>query len=144
MTLRAPKYSTLIAAIVMAVCLVSVVALAGTANSPQKEILLQYAAKTGGIAALSAVRGREFFLARPASGKSETPSCTSCHTNSPFKDGQTRAGKTIAPMALSKAPDRYADPKKIEKWFRRNCKSVLGRVCSAREKGDFILFMTSQ
>jgi hypothetical protein len=47
-------------------------------------------------------------------------------------------------MALSKTSDRYANPKKIEKWFRRNCKSVLGRICSAREKGDFILFMTSQ
>ena len=144
MTLRAPKYSTFITSIVMAGCLVSAMALAGTASSPQKEILTQYAAETGGIAALSAERGRHFFLARPASGKSETPSCTSCHTNSPFKDGQTRAGKTIAPMALSKTPDRYSDPKKIEKWFRRNCKSVLGRVCSTREKGDFILFMTSQ
>jgi|ETNmetMinimDraft_35_1059890.scaffolds.fasta_scaffold118591_2 cytochrome c peroxidase len=144
MTFRIPKCSTFIAAIMMAGCLVPVMALAGTASSPQKEILTRYAAETGGIAALSAERGREFFMARPASGKSETPSCTSCHTNSPFKAGQTRAGKTIAPMALSKTSDRYANPKKIEKWFRRNCKSVLGRICSAREKGDFILFMTSQ
>jgi len=47
-------------------------------------------------------------------------------------------------MAVSKTPDRYIDMKKVEKWFRRNCKSVLGRVCTSLEKGDFLTFMSSQ
>ena len=92
----------------------------------------------------SASRGQSLFSSRPATGKPDTPSCTSCHTADPKGVGQTRAGKEIAPMALSSSPDRYTDPKKIEKWFRRNCKSVLGRVCTALEKGDFLTFMSSQ
>ncbi len=92
----------------------------------------------------SADRGRFLFSSSPASGKPDTPSCTSCHTTSPLKAGLTRAGKEISPMAVSKTPDRYTDIEKVEKWFRRNCKSVLGRVCSPVEKGDFLTFMKSQ
>ncbi len=94
--------------------------------------------------AFSADRGRILFSSRPATGKPDTPSCTSCHTADPRNVGQTRAGKEIAPMALSRSPDRYNDMEKVEKWFRRNCKSVLGRACSAVEKGDYLTFMFSQ
>ncbi|MBC8339025.1 MAG: DUF1924 domain-containing protein [Rhodospirillales bacterium] len=94
--------------------------------------------------AFSADRGRILFSSRPATGKPDTPSCTSCHTSSPTGVGQTRAGKEIAPLALSKTPDRYTNIKKVEKWFRRNCNSVLGRVCTALEKGDFLTFMIAQ
>ncbi len=79
-----------------------------------------------------------------AQGKSETPACTVCHTASPLKMGETRAGKPIEPMAVSVTPDRYSDPKQMAKWFRRNCKSVLGRECTAQEKGDFLTFMIGQ
>ncbi len=58
--------------------------------------------------------------------------------------GETRAGKPIEPMAVSVTPDRYRDPKKVAKWFRRNCQSVLGRECTAPEKGDFLTLMISQ
>ncbi len=92
----------------------------------------------------SAQRGAAFFAARHASGKPETPSCTTCHGPSPRAGGRTRAGKAIAPMAVSVSPERYSDPAKTAKWFRRNCRSVLGRACTAREKGDFITFMSTQ
>lgn len=92
----------------------------------------------------SAKRGKVLFLNNHASGKPETPSCTSCHTKTPTQAGQTRAGKLIAPMAISTSPERYRDIDKVEKWFRRNCNSVLGRVCTPLEKGDFITFMKSQ
>lgn len=97
-----------------------------------------------GFKAFSAERGRQLFSVQHATGKPETPSCTSCHTKSPLKVGSTRAGKEIAPMAVSKTPERYTDIKKVEKWFRRNCKSVLGRVCTSLEKGDFLTFMMNQ
>lgn len=92
----------------------------------------------------SATRGEAFYSQHHGTGKVETPSCTTCHMNSPKEAGHTRAGKVIAPMALSQTPDRFQDFKKVEKWFRRNCKSVLGRVCSAQEKGDFITYMKTQ
>ena len=124
------------------------VAGAAEAASPQ-EMLKRYEAeaKAAGdfpAGGFSAERGKAFFLARHKGGKPATPSCTTCHTDSPLKAGKTRTGKVIQPMALSKTPDRYSDPEKVEKWFRRNCKSVLGRECTPREKGDFLTYMISQ
>jgi len=92
----------------------------------------------------SAERGKAFFKATHSGGKPKTPSCTSCHGKTPFATGQTRAGKAIEPMAVSKTPDRFTDPEKVGKWFRRNCNSVLGRECTAQEKGDYLIFMMSQ
>jgi len=89
-------------------------------------------------------RGEKLFSTKFGTGKPETPSCTSCHSSSPKNAGETRAGKPIDPLAVSKTSDRFSDPKKVEKWFRRNCKSVLGRECTATEKGDFITYMISQ
>ena len=86
-------------------------------------------------------RGRELYLKEFSTGKIDTPSCTSCHTNDPTQVGETRAGKAIDPMAVSVSPERYQTLKKAEKWFGRNCRSVLGRECTATEKGDFLSFM---
>ena len=47
-------------------------------------------------------------------------------------------------MAASVTPARYTDPAKVEKWFKRNCTEVLGRVCTAQEKGDWLTFMLGQ
>ena len=89
----------------------------------------------------SVTRGETLYREIYQGGKADTPSCTTCHSNSPEQSGKTRAGKSIEPMALSQTPDRYSDFKKTEKWFRRNCQSVLGRECTPLEKGDFITFM---
>jgi cytochrome c peroxidase len=117
------------------------------AASPES-IISQYgeqaAKEVSGFTGFSAEMGKEFFLANPNTGKPDTPSCTTCHTKSPLSAGESRAGKAIEPMALSKSPERYSDPEKIEKWFRRNCTSVLGRECTALEKGNFLTFMISQ
>lgn len=92
----------------------------------------------------SAERGMALFQSKQGGGKPETPICTTCHGASPLNTGETRAGKLIEPMAVSKTPERFTDPKKVHKWFRRNCKSVLGRECTAQEKGDFLIYMLSQ
>jgi hypothetical protein len=104
----------------------------------------QAKAENPAFAGFSAEKGGAFFKARQAGGKPETPSCTTCHGDTPFATGQTRAGKIIEPMAASKSPTRYTDPKKVAKWFFRNCRSVLGRECTAQEKGDYLAFMISQ
>lgn len=118
------------------------------AQTGKADMLADYSAQARtadpAFAGFDAERGRAFYLAAPATGKPETPSCTSCHTPEPKKPGQTRAGKVIDPMAKSVTPDRYTDPEKVEKWFRRNCNSVLGRECTLQEKGDFITFMLAQ
>ena len=108
------------------------------------DLLLQAKAADSGFGGFAAERGKNLFLSSPASGKPDTPSCTTCHTPSPQGIGKTRAGKEIKPMAVSVNSARYTDPAEVEKWFGRNCNSVLGRDCTATEKGDFITFMAGQ
>ena len=91
----------------------------------------------------SAERGRAFFLAHHNTGNANTPSCSTCHTRDPRNEGQTTVGKAIAPMAVSRTPKRFTDLAKVQKWFRRNCDTVMGRQCTPQEKGDFITFMSS-
>ncbi|MEJ2623488.1 MAG: DUF1924 domain-containing protein [Pseudolabrys sp.] len=118
-------------------------ATAAVAASPARRAILDgYAAKAG--APPSVARGKAFFLGTHSGGKPDISSCTSCHTRDPHKAGRTRAGKSIEPMAVSVTPSRFTDAAKVEKWFGRNCKTVLGRACTAAEKADFIAFMAGQ
>lgn len=96
------------------------------------------------FAGFDAGRGRAFFLARHDGGKPETPSCTSCHDPDPASLGLTRAGKPIDPMAVSATPGRFTDVAFAEKWFGRSCRGVLGRDCTAVEKGDVVTYFLSQ
>jgi hypothetical protein len=119
-----------------------------TAGESPKSLLDFYAteakASDPGFSGFSAERGEHLFRTNFSTGKPDTPACTTCHTADPRKAGQTRAGKDIEPMAASTNPNRYGDQAKSEKWFGRNCNNVLGRECTAAEKGDFITFMLSQ
>ncbi len=112
------------------------------ANSTRDGIIKGFA--TEAQAAFSAERGKILFEAKAGGGKPDTPSCTTCHSASPLSVGETRAGKPIEPLAVSKNPERFTDLKKVSKWFRRNCKSVLGRECTPQEKGDFLTYMSSK
>lgn len=123
--------------------LIAASAAIAVAATPRQTILDGYA-KQAGVSSFSAARGQAFFEATHTGGKPATPSCTTCHTKDPRNEGRTRAGKAIAPMAVSLTPKRFTDPAKVEKWFGRNCRSVLGRACTAAEKGDFITFMSSR
>ncbi|PTE19414.1 nitrate reductase, partial [Cereibacter changlensis JA139] len=67
-----------------------------------------------------------------------------CHTSDVTQPGQTRTGKAIDPLALSATPSRFTDAAKVEKWFGRNCNSVLGRDCTAGEKADVLTWLASQ
>ena len=81
---------------------------------------------------------------RAKGGKGER-SCTSCHGSDLSKAGKhAKTGKRIEPMALSVNSERLGDKSKIEKWFKRNCKWTLGRVCTPQEKGDFLSFLQQQ
>ncbi len=133
----------LISIIVLAFALVP----AAAGESP-KSLLDFYAreakASDPGFSGFSAERGEHLFRTNFSTGKPDTPSCTTCHTTDARNAGQTRAGKDIEPMAASANPKRYSDQAKTEKWFGRNCNNVLGRECTATEKGDFVTFMLSQ
>jgi len=119
--------------------LIATAAFAGN-TTPQK--LMHGFEVTAGSAA-SAAAGKKLFMGKHTGGKPETTSCTACHTNNLKGMGQTRVGKPIEPMAISANPSRFTDKDKVAKWFRRNCKTVLGRECTAGEKADIIAYLLS-
>lgn len=103
-------------------------------------VLAPYAAAAPG--GFSAAAGEKLYRGKYTGAQEE--SCTSCHTSDAKKAGQhAKTGKVIDPLAPVAAPKRFTDPAKVEKWFRRNCKEVLGRECTAQEKGDFVTYMRS-
>lgn len=124
-------------------------ATAALAN-PQRQAVLdgyqaQARAQDPSFAGFSAERGERLFRSRWALGDSRTPSCTACHTDDPRQPGRNaKTGRGIDPVAVSAAPKRFTDPAEVEKQFRRDCESVLGRECTAVEKGDYITFMGKQ
>jgi hypothetical protein len=54
-------------------------------------------------------------------------------------------GKPIGALAPAFNPERFTDPAKVEKWFRRNCNDVMARECTPAEKADVLAWlMTAQ
>lgn len=85
-------------------------------------------------------RGRQLYSQQQASDWS----CATCHTEDPKSPGEhCETHKKIQPLAPAANPDRFTDAAKVEKWFKRSCKDVLGRECSAQEKGDFLTYLAS-
>ena len=115
-------------------------AAAATPAEIQKAYEAEARAGAPGFAGFSAERGQRFF----SSTHGNDWSCSTCHTARPTGPGRhASTGKAIAPMATAANPQRFTDAAKVEKWFRRNCKDVLGRACTAREKGDVLAYLMS-
>jgi hypothetical protein len=135
-------------ALVVAIGTAAVLA-AGTGDPRRDAILTAYAkeaqAADPGFSGLSAERGRALYMGPHEGGAGEANACAACHTSDPRRPGQhVKTGRAIDPMAVSANPLRFTDARDVEKRFGRDCKNVLGRACTAREKGDFITFLASQ
>lgn len=86
----------------------------------------------------SAERGRQFYASRHGADWS----CASCHGATPTAPGRhAGTGKAIAPFAPAVNAERFTDPARVEKWFRRNCRDVVARECTSSEKGDVLKFV---
>lgn len=132
-----------IAASVFAAASASMAVSAAEPNEQVRSLVDSYK-KSSGAQSFSAEEGRKFFNSkRTHSVKKEERSCTTCHTTDPRQPGKTIVGKVIEPLAPSVNKERFTDPEKIEKWFKRNCTWVLERECTPREKGDYITYMMS-
>ena len=107
------------------------------ASSPQAELQRwQQAAGQPG----NAVRGQVFFKQRHGGEWS----CASCHGDPPTLDSKhASTGKKIAAMAPAFNAERLSDSAKVDKWFKRNCKDVLSRECTAIEKADVLAYLVS-
>jgi hypothetical protein len=96
--------------------------------------------EAAGFAGFSAQRGAAFFK----TNHGREWSCASCHTQNPATPGRhAKTDKPITPLAPAANAERFTRADKVEKWFRRNCNDVLGRACTASEKGDVLAYLMS-
>ena len=131
---------TLVYALVVVAGLISGPAFAQTPDDALAAMQSDAAKATSDFKGFSAARGENFFKVKHGNEWS----CASCHTENPATPGKhAKTGKVIRPFAPSANAERFTDPGKIAKWFKRNCQDVLERACTAQEKGDFIAYVLS-
>ena len=129
--------------------LLAAAALAALAATPARavvpaDLLKDYeaAARSQGpsFAGFSAERGSRLFRTAPGGDWS----CASCHTPNPAAPGKhAKTGKAIAPLAPAANAERFTSVATAEKWFKRNCNDVVGRECTAQEKGDILAWLVT-
>lgn len=107
------------------------------------ELFARY--KSEGATGFDAERGKKNWSLKNKGADGEMMACTTCHGDDLSKQGSHHeTKKVIEPMAHSVNAERYTDVKKIEKWFKRNCKDAWARECTAQEKGDFLKYLLSK
>lgn len=124
-------------AVALATVLAAALGLPGTASAATAaEQLAAYQAAAGTPAV--AERGQRLFTVTHG----REWSCASCHGATPTAAGKhASTGKAIQPLAPAANAERFTDPAKVEKWFRRNCNDVMGRECTAGEKADVLAWL---
>ena len=124
-------------------CLLALLMGAGGARADSPPVFLDRfnaEARSAGEGPGNAARGQEFFNTTHGSEWK----CASCHGAVPTGKGEHAVThKVIEPMAPAFNPQRFTDAAKVDKWFRRNCKDVLARECTAREKADVLTLLIS-
>ena len=112
--------------------------------APVDDLLTQYQTQGAGEPAPESGQ-KQWTQIYTNNNKSEKRSCDTCHTRNLQNEGkQVNTGKRIEPLAPSANRERLTDRKKIEKWFKRNCKWTLGRECTPQEKSDFLSYIRQQ
>lgn len=126
------------AAILAAACLTLASAGVQAADTTPVQQLERFSSQAG--APGQAERGRSFFTTTHGGDWS----CSTCHGKPPTAAGKhASTGKPIDPMAPAVNPKVFTDSARVEKWFRRNCKDVVQRECSAAEKADVLAYLIS-
>lgn len=129
-----------ITAMLMGLCLFA--AAPAYATPASDTLLARY--KSEGAKAPDAAKAKQDWT-REVVVEGEKMSCATCHGGDFSKSGKHhRTGKVIEPMSMKVNAERYTDVKKIEKWFKRNCKDAWGRECTVQEKADFLTFLLAQ
>lgn len=90
-----------------------------------------------------ATRGETLWHKKYEGEDGKERSCQTCHGKDLTKTGKhAKTGKKIDPLAPSANSERFTELKKIEKWFKRNCKWTIGRECTNQEKGDILKYLS--
>lgn len=129
-------FATLTATCVLALGLVLPATQAWAADTSASAQLQRWSAEAGSPG--QAERGRQLFNTKHGGEWS----CASCHHTPPTTEGKhASTGKAIAPLAPAFNAKAFTDEAKADKWFRRNCKDVLSRECTAAEKADVLAYL---
>ena len=129
-------FATLTATCVLALSLALPATQAWAADTSASAQLQRWSAEAGGPG--QAERGRQLFNAKHGGEWS----CASCHHTPPTTEGKhASTGKAIAPLAPAFNAKAFTDEAKVDKWFRRNCKDVFSRECTAAEKADVLAYL---
>jgi len=132
------KFNVSILTLVAAAGLISHSAFAQTPEVTLSSIRSDATKASSSFQGFSAARGENFFKTKHGNEWS----CASCHTENPVTPGKhAKTGKVIRPFAPSANVERFTDPGKVAKWFKRNCNDVLDRVCTPQEKGDVLTYL---
>lgn len=124
-------------------CFALVTASAAFATPASDALLAKY--KSEGAGKADVEKGKKDWAKEMKNEEGDMMSCATCHGKDFSKSGEHRkTKKTIEPMSVRVNAERYTDEKKIEKWFKRNCKDAWGRECTAQEKTDFLVFLLAQ
>ncbi len=119
-------------------CLLGTATPAFAADTSATQQLERWSAQAG--APGNADRGQRLFTTRQGGEWS----CSSCHDSPPTTPGKhASTGKPIAPLAPAFNREAFTETAKVDKWFRRNCKDVFSRECSAAEKADVMAYLLS-
>lgn len=112
-------------------------------NSVVNDLLQTY--QTQGASTPNVELAKKLWITEfPGKGEFKRRSCSSCHGRDLSQTGKhVKTGKTIKAMTPTVNAERLTDKKKIEKWFKRNCKWTFGRECTAQEKLDFLLYLSN-
>lgn len=106
-------------------------------------LLAQY--RSEGAKMFSVDSGRSLWSQKMIGNGGKEHACTDCHGLDAAREGKhAKTQKSIKPMAASANVTRYQRKKKVEKWFKRNCKWTWGRECTAQEKGDILSYLLAQ
>jgi hypothetical protein len=128
----------LILAFVAITGLMSLTASAQTPDETLNALKIDAKNATPAFQGFSAAAGERFFKQTHGNELS----CSGCHTENPATSGKhAKTGKIIKALAPAANAERFTDAAKVEKWFKRNCNDVLGRTCTAQEKGDVIAYL---
>ena len=128
-------FATRLMCALISLCALHVLTVQAADTSPAQQ-LSHWTAQAGAPA--RAERGQALFNQRHGGEWS----CASCHGTPPIAQGKhASTGKAIAPLAPAFNAKAFTDTAKVDKWFKRNCKDVLSRECSAQEKADVLAYL---
>ena len=125
------------------VCAAMAIATSSWATPATDALLAQY--KAAGVTKIDTAKAKRDWTKEVKNEEGETSSCSTCHGTDLTKAGShEKTKKVIEPMSHKVNAERITEEKKIEKWFKRNCKEVWSRECTVQEKADFLSYLISQ